>query len=456
MARCPSRQGMGRRGRFAACTTPTPRKRRTGAFPAYRVAHIMERTGKRGRKLTDMQVIQSTKLANVCYEIRGPVLEEAMRLEAAGHRILKLNTGNPAAFGFECPPEILEDILRNVGSAHGYGDAKGLLAARRAVMMHYQTLGVETDVEHVFMGNGVSELITMAMQGLLDDGDEVLVPAPDYPLWTASVSLAGGTAVHYRCDEESDWMPDLADIERKITDRTKALVVINPNNPTGAVYSDEMLRSLTDIARRHNLLVCSDEIYDKILYDGATHTPTAAFAPDLLTLTFNGMSKAYRVAGYRSGWLAISGPKAHAQSYIEGLNILANMRLCANMPAQHGVVAALTGRQTIQDLVLPGGRLLEQRDAAYDLLTQIPGVTCVKPKGALYLFPRLDPKVFKIKDDRQMILDLLRQERIMCVQGTGFNWPEPDHFRIVTLPAAEDLKEAVTRIGHFLDGYSQP
>ncbi len=279
MARCPSRQGMGRRGRFAACATPAPRKRRTGAFPAYRVAHIMERTGKRGRKLTDMQVIQSTKLANVCYEIRGPVLEEAMRLEAAGHRILKLNTGNPAAFGFECPPEILEDILRNVGSAHGYGDAKGLLAARRAVMMHYQTLGVETDVEHVFMGNGVSELITMAMQGLLDDGDEVLVPAPDYPLWTASVSLAGGTAVHYRCDEESDWMPDLADIERKITDRTKALVIINPNNPTGAVYSDEMLRSLTDIARRHNLLVCSDEIYDKILYDGATHTPRPPPSP---------------------------------------------------------------------------------------------------------------------------------------------------------------------------------
>lgn len=313
-----------------------------------------------------MQVIQSTKLANVCYEIRGPVLEEAMRLEAAGHRILKLNTGNPAAFGFECPPEILEDILRNVSTAHGYGDAKGLLAARRAVVMHNQTLGIETDVEHVFIGNGVSELIVMAMQGLLDDGDEVLVPAPDYPLWTAAVSLSGGTAVHYRCDEQSDWMPDLADVERKITDRTKALVIINPNNPTGAVYDDAMLRGLTDIARRHNLLVCSDEIYDKILYDDATHTPTAAIAPDLLTLT------------------------------------------------------------------------------------------CVKPKGALYLFPRLDPKVFKIKDDRRMVLDLLRQEKIMVVQGTGFNWPEPDHFRVVTLPTAADLREAVDRIGNFLDGYSQP
>ncbi|MET9256789.1 pyridoxal phosphate-dependent aminotransferase [Streptomyces sp. NPDC048182] len=402
-----------------------------------------------------MQVIQSTKLANVCYEIRGPVLEEAMRLEAAGHRILKLNTGNPAAFGFECPPEILEDILRNVSTAHGYGDAKGLLAARRAVVMHNQTLGIETDVEHVFIGNGVSELIVMAMQGLLDDGDEVLVPAPDYPLWTAAVSLSGGTAVHYRCDEQADWMPDLADIERKVTDRTKAIVIINPNNPTGAVYDEAVLRGLTDIARRHNLLVCSDEIYDKILYDDAVHVPTASIAPDLLTLTFNGMSKAYRVAGYRVGWMSISGPRAHAESYIEGLTVLANMRLCANMPGQHGVVAALSGRQTIKELVLPGGRLREQRDAAHAALTAIPGVTCVKPKGALYLFPRLDPKVFKIKDDRQMVLDLLRREKIMVVQGTGFNWPEPDHFRVVTLPSASDLHDAVGRIGHFLDGYSQ-
>jgi alanine-synthesizing transaminase len=403
-----------------------------------------------------MQVIQSTKLANVCYDIRGPVLEEAMRLEATGHRILKLNTGNPAAFGFECPPEILEDMLRSLGSAHGYGDSKGILPARRAVMQHYQTKGVDLDVEDIFLGNGVSELIQMSMQALLDDGDEVLIPSPDYPLWTAAVSLSGGTPVHYRCDEQADWYPDLADIERKITDRTKAIVIINPNNPTGAVYDDELLRQLTDIARRHSLVVCSDEIYDKILYDDATHTPTTVIAPDLLTLTFNGLSKAYRVAGYRSGWLAVCGPKKHASSYLEGLTILANMRLCANVPAQHAVATALGGRQSIKDLVLPGGRLVEQRDVAYEMLTQIPGVTCVKPKGALYAFPKLDPKVYRIKDDQQMVLDLLRAERILVVQGTGFNWPEPDHFRLVTLPSKEDLAEAVTKIGKFLDGYSQP
>ena len=402
-----------------------------------------------------MQVIQSSKLAGVCYEIRGPVLEEAMRLEAAGHRILKLNTGNPAAFGFECPPEILEDMLRNIADAHGYGDAKGLPAARRAVMQHYQTQGIDLSIEDIYLGNGVSELIQMAMQALLDDGDEVLIPAPDYPLWTAAVSLSGGTPVHYRCDEQSDWMPDLADVERKVTDRTKALVIINPNNPTGAVYDAEVLRGLTDIARRHQLVVCSDEIYDKILYDDAVHTPTAVVAPDLLTLTFNGLSKAYRVAGYRSGWLAVCGPKSHAESYIEGLTILANMRLCANVPAQYAVATALGGRQSIRDLVLPGGRLREQRDTAYRLLTEIPGVTCVKPKGALYAFPRLDPKVFRIKDDRQMVLDLLRAEKIMIVHGTGFNYPEPDHFRIVTLPAVPELADAVTRIGRFLDGYSQ-
>jgi alanine-synthesizing transaminase len=403
-----------------------------------------------------MQVIQSSKLANVCYDIRGPVLEEAMRLEAAGHRILKLNTGNPAPFGFECPPEILEDMLRSLGDAHGYGDSKGILPARRAVMQHYQTKAIDLDVEDIYLGNGVSELIQMSMQALLDDGDEVLVPSPDYPLWTAAVSLSGGTAVHYRCDEQADWYPDLADIERKITDRTKALVVINPNNPTGAVYDDDLLHGLTDIARRHRLIVCSDEIYDKILYDDATHTPTAAIAPDLLTLTFNGLSKAYRVAGYRSGWLAVCGPKAHARSYLEGLTILANMRLCANVPAQHAVATALGGRQSIRDLVLPGGRLKEQRDVAYDLLTAIPGVSCVRPKGALYAFPRLDPKVYKIKDDQQMVLDLLRSERILVVQGSGFNWPEADHFRLVTLPCKEDLTEAVERIGNFLDGYSQP
>jgi alanine-synthesizing transaminase len=404
-----------------------------------------------------MQVIQSSKLANVCYDIRGPILDEAMRLEEQGHRILKLNTGNPAPFGFEAPPEILQDILRNLATAHGYGDSKGLLAARRAVVMHYEDRGFEgLTVDDVFIGNGVSELIQMSMQALLDDGDEVLVPAPDYPLWTASVSLAGGTAVHYRCDEQADWYPDLADIEAKVTDRTRGIVVINPNNPTGAVYDDELLRGLTDIARRHNLIVYSDEIYDKILYDDVTHTPTALFAPDLFCVTFNGLSKAYRVAGFRSGWMTLSGPKAHARSYIEGLSILANMRLCANMPAQHAIAAALGGRQSIKDLILPGGRLLEQRDAAWKLLNDIPGVSCVKPKGALYAFPRLDPKVHRIKDDAQLVLDLLKQQHIFVVQGTGFNWPEPDHFRLVTLPRAEDLTDAVTRIGTFLDGYSQP
>ncbi|MDR3080781.1 MAG: pyridoxal phosphate-dependent aminotransferase [Streptomyces sp.] len=402
-----------------------------------------------------MQVIQSTKLANVCYDIRGPVLEEAMRREAAGHQILKLTIGNPAPFGFECPPEILEDMLRGVGTAHGYGDSKGILPARRAVVQHYQTQGIELDVEDVFLGNGVSELIQMSMQALLNDGDEVLIPAPDYPLWTASASLAGGTPVHYRCDEQADWMPDLDDLERRVTDRTRALVIINPNNPTGAVYDDAMMTALTDFARRHKLIVFSDEIYDKILYDGATHRPTATYAPDLLVLTFNGLSKAYRVAGYRSGWMAVCGPKKDAQSYIEGLTILANMRLCANVPAQHIVATALGGKQSIKDLVLPGGRLVAQRDAAYELLTQIPGVSCVKPKGALYMFPRLDPKVFKIKDDMKLVLDILRAENILLVQGTGFNWPDPDHLRIVTLLDKDGLTDAITRIGSFLDGYTQ-
>ncbi|MDY0815710.1 pyridoxal phosphate-dependent aminotransferase [Kitasatospora purpeofusca] len=404
-----------------------------------------------------MQVIQSSKLANVCYDIRGPVLEEAMRLEEQGHRILKLNTGNPALFGFDAPPEILQDILRNLSSAHGYGDSKGLLSARRAVVMHYEERGLHgLTVEDVFLGNGVSELIQLAMTALLDDGDEVLVPAPDYPLWTASVSLAGGTAVHYRCDEQSDWYPDLADVEAKVTDRTRALVVINPNNPTGAVYPREVLEGLVAIARRHQLVIYADEIYDKILYDDAEHIPLATLAPDLFCVTFNGMSKSYRVAGFRSGWMVLSGDRTRARSYVEGLTVLASMRLCANMPAQHAVAAALGGRQSIKDLVLPGGRLLESRDAAYRLLNEIPGVSCVKPRGALYAFPRLDPKVFKIKDDARMVLDLLRAERILLVQGSGFNWPEPDHFRLVTLPRAEEITDAVTRIGTFLSGYTQP
>ncbi|KJS56004.1 pyridoxal phosphate-dependent aminotransferase [Streptomyces rubellomurinus] len=404
-----------------------------------------------------MQVIQSSKLANVCYDIRGPVLDEAMRLEDQGHRILKLNTGNPATFGFEAPPEILQDILRNLATAHGYGDSKGLLSARRAVVMHYEDRGLHgLSVDDVFLGNGVSELIQLAMTALLDDGDEVLVPAPDYPLWTASVSLAGGTAVHYRCDEQSEWYPDLADIEAKVTDRTRAIVVINPNNPTGAVYPREVLEGIVEIARRHQLVVYADEIYDKILYDDVEHVPLATLAPDLFCVTFNGLSKAYRVAGFRSGWMVLSGDRSRARSYIEGLTVLASMRLCANMPAQHAVAAALGGRQSIKDLVLPGGRLLASRDAAYELLNQIPGVSCVKPKGALYAFPRLDPKVHKIKDDARMVLDLLRSQRILLVQGTGFNWPEPDHFRLVTLPRAEEITEAVTRIGDFLGGYTQP
>ncbi|MER7585759.1 pyridoxal phosphate-dependent aminotransferase [Kitasatospora sp. NPDC097691] len=404
-----------------------------------------------------MQVIQSSKLANVCYDIRGPVLDEAMRLEEQGHRILKLNTGNPATFGFEAPPEILQDILRNLANAHGYGDSKGLLSARRAVVMQYEDRGLHgLSVDDVFLGNGVSELIQLAMTALLDDGDEVLVPAPDYPLWTASVSLAGGTAVHYRCDEQSEWYPDLADIEAKVTDRTRAIVVINPNNPTGAVYPREVLEGIVEIARRHDLVVYADEIYDKILYDDAEHVPLATLAPDLFCVTFNGLSKAYRVAGFRSGWMVLSGDRTRARSYIEGLTVLASMRLCANMPAQHAVAAALGGRQSIRDLVLPGGRLLASRDAAYELLNQIPGVSCVKPKGALYAFPRLDPKVHKIKDDARMVLDLLRSQRILLVQGTGFNWPEPDHFRLVTLPRAEEITDAVTRIGDFLGGYTQP
>jgi alanine-synthesizing transaminase len=401
-----------------------------------------------------MQVTQSAKLANVCYDIRGPVMAAAKQMEAEGHRILKLNIGNPAPFGFEAPEEIVQDVILNLPVAHGYGDSKGLLTARRAVVQYYQQKQIYgVDIEDVYLGNGVSELIVMALQALLDNGDEVLIPAPDYPLWTASVSLCGGRAVHYRCDEEQAWMPDLADLESKITDRTKALVMINPNNPTGAVYSREMTAALVDIARRHQLLILSDEIYDKILYDGVQHTPTAALAPDLLVLTFNGLSKAYRVAGFRTGWLMLSGPKKHATSYIEGLDILANMRLCPNVPTQYAVQTALGGYQSINDLVLPGGRLLEQRDRAWEMLNAIPGVSCVKPSGALYMFPRLDPQVYPIKDDLQFALDLLRQEKLMVVQGTGFNWPNPDHFRIVTLPRVADLEDACTRIARFLHTY---
>lgn len=400
------------------------------------------------------EVMQSTKLADVLYDIRGPVLEEAKRLEDEGHRILKLNIGNPAPFGFEAPDEILVDIIANLHQAQGYSDSQGLLPARRAVVQHYEERVPGIDVDDVYLGNGVSELIVMAMQALLDDGDEVLVPMPDYPLWTAAVSLAGGTAVHYRCDEASDWNPDLDDVRTKVTDRTKAIVIINPNNPTGAVYSPEVLRDLVQVAREHNLIVYADEIYDKILYDDAQHTCVASLADDLLCVTFNGLSKAYRVAGFRSGWMILSGPKHHARSYVEGLNMLANMRLCPNVPSQYAIATALGGRQSINDLLLPGGRLLEQRNRAYELLTAIPGVTCVKPQGALYMFPRLDPEVYPIVDDEKFAYELLREQKLLVVQGTGFNWPTPDHFRLVTLPRVEDLEDAIGRIARFLETYA--
>jgi alanine-synthesizing transaminase len=401
-----------------------------------------------------MQVTQSHKLANVCYDIRGPVLKRAKQLETEGHRILKLHVGNPAPFGFEAPEEILQDVIRNLPEAHGYSDSKGILAARRAVVQHYEKQGIPgLDVEDVYLGNGVSELIVMSFQALLNDGDEVLIPSPDYPLWTAAASLCGGTPVHYVCDEAQGWNPDLDDIASKITDRTKALVVINPNNPTGAVYTREVLEGIVDLARRHNLMIFSDEIYDRILYDGAKHINMAAIAPDLLCLTFSGLSKAYRVCGFRSGWMVVSGPKDHAGSYIEGLDILANMRLCPNVPGQHAIQAALGGRQSINELILPTGRLGEQRDRAAKLLNELPGVSCVKPQGALYVFPRLDPEMYPVKDDMRFALDLLEQQKILMVQGTGFNWPDHDHFRLVTLQRADDIEDAIGRIGEFLSTY---
>lgn len=398
---------------------------------------------------------QSSKLQDVLYEIRGPVHAHAARLEAEGHRILKLNIGNPAPFGFEAPDVIMRDMIQALPYAQGYSDSRGILPARRAVVTRYELVDgfPRFDVDDVYLGNGVSELITMTLQALLDNGDEVLIPSPDYPLWTASTSLAGGTPVHYLCDETQGWQPDIADMESKITARTKALVVINPNNPTGAVYTSEVLTQIVDLARKHELLLLADEIYDKILYDDAKHINLATLAPDMLCLTFNGLSKAYRVAGYRAGWLAITGPKDHASSFIEGINLLANMRLCPNVPAQHAIQVALGGHQSIDDLVLPGGRLLEQRDVAWTKLNEIPGVSCVKPAGALYTFPRLDPEVYDVEDDEQLVLDLLLQEKILVTQGTGFNWPAPDHLRIVTLPWARDLAAAIERLGNFLVGY---
>jgi alanine-synthesizing transaminase len=400
---------------------------------------------------------QATKLQDVVYEIRGPALAHAARLEAEGHRILKLNVGNPAPFGFDAPERIVRDMIGALPGAHGYSDSRGVASARRAVVARYADVAgfPPLDVDDVYLGNGVSELIIMTMQALLDDGDEVLVPAPDYPLWTAAVSLSGGTPVHYLADETDDWNPDLADVEAKITDRTKALVVINPNNPTGSVYSREVLDGLVDLARRHGLLLLADEIYDRVLYDDAEHVSLATLAPDLLCLTYNGLSKTYRVAGFRAGWLAITGPKAHAGGFLEGIHLLASSRLCPNVPAQHAIEAALGGHQSIHDLVLPGGRLLEQRDVAVRALNSIPGVSCVTPRGALYVFPRLDPEVHEIRDDARLVLDLLLQEKILVVQGTGFNWPHPDHLRIVTLPPVGDLADAIERFGNFLASYRQ-
>ena len=408
-----------------------------------------------GRKLRTLD--QSSKLKNVLYEIRGPVSARAAQLENEGYRILKLNTGNPGVFNFEAPDVIMRDMIAALPYSQGYSESKGILSARRAVYTRYE---LEPDfpklsVDDIFLGNGVSELITMVTQALVNNGDEILIPAPDYPLWTAATTLAGGNAVHYMCDEANDWNPDIADLESKITDRTKALVIINPNNPTGAVYSREVLEQMVELARKHSLLLLSDEIYDRILYDDARHISTASLAPDLLCLTFNGLSKTYRVAGYRAGWVAITGPQEHARGFIEGIELLAGTRLCPNVPAQHAIQVALGGYQSIDELTRPGGRLHTQRDIAYSMLNDMHGVSCVKPKAALYAFPRLDPEVHEIHDDQQFAYDLLEHERILLTQGTGFNWPTPDHFRVVTLPDERTLTDALERLGNFLASYRQ-
>ena len=396
-------------------------------------------------------ITQSRKLADVHYAIRGPVPAEAKRMEDEGHRIIKLNIGNPAPFGFEAPDEILVDYKASLGDATGYSDSKGLISARRAVVQHYEERGVaHLDVDYVWLGNGVSELITMTMQALLDNGDEVLIPSPDYPLWTASVALSGGRPIHYRCAEDNDWEPDIEDIRSKITPATRAIVVINPNNPTGAVYGPTILRQIAELAKEHGLILLADEIYDKVLYDGVVHHPLASFAPDQLCLTYNGLSKNYRCAGFRSAWLVVSGPKSHARDYLDGIAMLANMRLCANHPAQHVIATSLGGHQSIDDLVAPGGRLFAQRDLAVKLLNDIPGVSTTTPKGAFYSFARLDPEVYPIEDDEQFVLDLLREEKLLVVQGTGLNWPTPDHFRVVTLPRVDVLEEAMFRLDRFL------
>jgi len=399
-------------------------------------------------------IAKSSKLANVCYDIRGPVLEKARQMEEDGHKIIKLNIGNLAVFGLEPPDEIVQDMIRNLSGAAGYTDSKGLFAPRKAVVHYCQEKNIQgVTVDDVYLGNGASELIVMALNALLNEGDEVLLPAPDYPLYTAAVSLSGGRPVHYICDEQSDWNPDIKDIRAKITPQTKAIVVINPNNPTGALYPESLLRDIVQVAREHNLIVFADEIYDKTLFDGNTHTSIASLADDVLFITFNGLSKNYRSCGYRAGWMVVSGEKRYAKDYIEGLNMLSSMRLCANTPGQLAIQTALGGYQSIKDLVAPSGRLCKQRDLAYDMLNAIPGVSVVKPKGALYMFPRLDPKMYPIANDQQFAYELLAEEKVLIVQGTGFNWTHPDHFRLVFLPNSDDLTEAINRIARFLEGY---
>jgi len=400
------------------------------------------------------KIQKSNKLSNVCYDIRGPIMDRARQMEEEGHKIIKLNIGNLAVFGFDAPEEIQQDMIRNLPTSAGYSDSKGIFGARKAVMHETQKQGIKgVTLDDIYLGNGASELIVMATNGLLNNGDELLLPAPDYPLWTAAVSLSGGTPVHYLCDEANGWMPDIEDIRSKITKNTKGIVVINPNNPTGALYSDELLLQIVELARKHSLIIFADEVYDKVLYDGVKHTPIASLSEDVLTLTFNSLSKSYRSCGYRAGWLVVSGDKKPAADYIEGLNMLSNMRLCANVPGQWAIQTALGGYQSINDLVGEGGRLRKQRDLAYELITAIPGVTCVKPQAALYMFPRLDPKVYPIKDDQQFFLELLQETKVMLVQGTGFNWKTTDHFRIVFLPHEDDLREAISRIAKFLENY---
>ncbi|MDP2195484.1 MAG: pyridoxal phosphate-dependent aminotransferase [Rhodocyclaceae bacterium] len=399
-------------------------------------------------------VLKSSKLASVCYDIRGPVLARARQMEEEGHRVIKLNIGNPAAFGFEAPEEIVVDVIRNLRDASGYSDSKGLFAPRKAVMHYCQQKRIAgVTIDDIYLGNGVSELIVMSMQALLNNGDEVLVPMPDYPLWTAAVTLSGGTPRHYLCDEGTGWLPDIADIRAKITPATRAIVVINPNNPTGALYPDDLLKEIVELARQHELIVLADEIYDKVLYDGNTHTSLASLADDVLFITFNGLSKNYRACGFRAGWMVVSGERRHAADYIEGLGILASMRLCSNVPGQFAIQTALGGHQSIDDLVAPQGRLSKQRDLAWEMLSALPGVSCVRPQAALYCFPRLDPKMYPISNDQQFILELLEAERVLLVQGSGFNWPSSDHFRVVFLPNVDDLTEAIGRIARFLELY---